>query len=388
MKFVGAARAALARQTDCKQLSAAVAVVFIGLFVSCGSNRHSGPAAPNHNSYATVPGRGAVAFLHINGSTGAITVASLTPQVQGVSPKGLALLPSKKFLYVVNSGADTISTFSVAGDGSLTLTQTPIPAGAGADQAVIDPSGAYLLVTNNFSNTVSVFAIDATTGALSEVPGSPFFANNDPSNIVITPSGKFVYVSNPAIGMVTGFTFANGALAPVLNTPTLSGAGAIGLALDPGSKYLYVANASALNPNVSTVGNISGFNIDPASGALTPIPGSPFTATLGNGPTALVVDPSGQFLYAATSGTSASIWGFTIAPVNGQLIPVAGSPFSASAGGLFALIDPVGNYLYLGSATGNGIASFTYNSSTGAPTAISGSPFSTGGAPGMMVLSE
>ncbi len=388
MRFVGAARAALARRNDCKQLSAAAAVVLIGLFVSCGSSRHSGSSTPNHNAYATLPGRGAVAFLHINGSTGAITVASLTPQVQGVSPKGLALLPSKKFLYVVNSGADTISTFSVAGDGSLTLTKTPIPAGAGADQAVIDPSGAYLLVTNNFSNTVSVFTIDASSGALSEVGGSPFFANNDPSNILITPSGKFVYVSNPGIGMVTGFTFANGVLTPVLNTPTFSGAGAIGLAVDSGSKYLYVANASALNPNVSTIGNISGFNIDPSSGALTPIPGSPFTATLGNGPTALVVDPGGQFLYAATSGTSASIWGFTIDPTNGQLIAVTGSPFSVSAGGLFALIDPLGNYLYFGSATGNGVASFTYNSSTGVPTAIAGSPFSTGGPPGMMVLSE
>ena len=84
---------------------------------------------------------------------GALALASQTPQVPGNSPKGLALLPSKKFLYVVNSGvnASTISTFSVGSDGTLTLGSTPIPAGAGADSAVIDPSGTFLLVTNNFS---------------------------------------------------------------------------------------------------------------------------------------------------------------------------------------------------------------------------------------------
>jgi 6-phosphogluconolactonase (cycloisomerase 2 family) len=118
------------------------------------------------------------------------------------------------------------------------------------------------------------------------------------------------------------------------------------------------------------------------------MPGSPFTATNGKGPSAVTVDPSGRFVYATTTGSSFSIWCFTISPTNGQLVAATNSPFSLTAGGLFALIDPSGNYLYIGSQDANGIAGYTYDPSTGAPTAITGSPFSTVAAPGKMVLSE
>ena len=82
------------------------------------------------------------------------------------------------------------------------------------------------------------------------------------------------------------------------------GAGAFGLAVDASERFLYVANPSASNPPpyASTIGNISGFNIDSDTGALTPMLGSPFTATTGNGPTAITVDPSGRFVYAIDPG--------------------------------------------------------------------------------------
>jgi 6-phosphogluconolactonase len=247
-----------------------------------------------------------------------------------------------------------------------------------------------LLVTNNFGNNVSVYSIDASSGALSEVAGSPFPANSNPAEILITPSGKFVYVTNPGIGMVTAFSFSNGVLTQLPTSPVPSGAGAIGLAVDGSERFLYVANPSASNPPPfsSTTGNISGFNIDPSTGALGTMPGSPFTATNGKGPSAVTVDPSGRFVYATTAGSSFSIWCFTISPMNGQLVAATNSPFSLTAGGLFALIDPSGNYLYIGSQDANGTAGYTYDPSTGAPTAIAGSPFSTGAAPGKMVLSE
>jgi 6-phosphogluconolactonase (cycloisomerase 2 family) len=335
-----------------------------------------------------------VLLLHIDGSTGAISMGAQTPPVENTSPTGLALLPSRKFLYVANSRANTISIFNVASDGTLTLSGTPTPAGSAPWAAVIDPSGKYLLVTNNFGNnnegSVSVFSIDPGSGALSAVAGSPFPAHADPTEILITASGKFVYVTNPGIGMVTAFTFSNGVLSEVKpGSPFSSGAGALGLAVDGSERFLYVANPSASNlPLQSNTGNISGFNIDPVTGALTPIPGSPFTSTVGNGPTALTVDPRGRFIYAVTTGSSFSIWCFTIASTNGQLTAVTNSPFSLTAGELFALIDPSGNYFYIGSSAGTGIEGYTYSPSTGAPAVITGSPFSTGTPPGKMVLSE
>lgn len=389
MSILRAARAALAGQSGLARVLAVISVVvsllLAGLSLSCGSGSLR---RPNHNAYVTLPNNGSVALLHINGSTGAITMGAQTPQVVGTTPIGLALLPSRKFLYAVNSFANSISIYAVGLDGTLTPTGTPVPeGGSGPVTAAIDPSGKYLLVTNNFTDDIFVFSIDSSSGALSPM-GSPVPANSGPSEILFTHSGKFVYVSNPSLGMVSGFSFSNGGLSPVPNSPVFSGLGAIGLAVDSSDRYLYVANPSASNPLVPTIGNVSGFNIDPNTGALAAIIGSPFTVSNGIGPTSITVDPSGRYVYATTTGTSNSIWCFTINPTNGQLVAVTGSPFSMSAGNLFVLIDPEGNYLYIGSQDGKSIAGYSYNPSTGVPTAISGSPFSTVTAPGKMVLSE
>ncbi|MGA2980346.1 MAG: beta-propeller fold lactonase family protein [Terriglobales bacterium] len=394
MSFQRAARAALTGQTGLCRILAAMAVVIVivpllaGLFLSCGSSSSVSPNGPDHNAYLTLPTYGSVALLHIDGATGVITLGAETPQVVGTTPTGLALLPSKKFLYAVNSLANSISIFNVALDGTLTLSGPPMPTGGSSpNAAVIDPLGKYLLVTNNLTDNVSVFSIDPGSGALSQI-GSPVPANSNPAQILITHSGKFVYVSNPGIGAVTVFSFSNGVLSQLENSPAPSGSGAFGLAVDASDRFLYVANQSASNPSpyLSTIGNVSGFNIDPGTGALTPILGSPFTAANGTGPTAVTVDPSGRFVYAVTTGSSYSIWCFTIDPTNGQLAAVTNSPFSLAAGGLFVLIDPTGNYFYIGSQ--NGIEGYTYNPATGVPTAIAGSPFSTGVEPGGMVLSE
>ena len=392
MSFFGAARAALAVPNSFLRIRVALfVIVFLaGLCLSCGTNSKP-PALPNHDAYVTLPAHGSVLQLHIDGATGTMTVGSVTPSTGDTTPTGLALLPSKKFLYAINSFADTISTFSVASDGSLNLTATPTPAHPGANQTIIDPSGQYLLVTNNTSNDVSVYSIDASSGALAEVAGSPFPANNNPSQIVITQNGQFVYVTNPNIGMVTGFSFVGGVLTQVPGSPVFSGAGAISATVDTSGRFLYVTNPSANNlpPYQATIGNISGFNIDQTTGALTPILGSPFTSLNGTvGPTTILADPSGRFIYVIAPGSSYSIWCFTITPENGQLVAATGSPFSLAAGGLFALFDPVGGYLYIGSQTGNGIEGYTYNPSTGVPAVIAGSPFVTGTPPGAMVLSE
>ena len=407
MSFLRAACAARAGRSGLPRILVALVVVIVvvlaGLSLSCGNSYTA--AAPNQYAYVTLPASGSVLLLYINGATGAITQGAQTPTTENTSPTGLALLPSKKFLYAINSRADTISIFNVASDGTLTLSGTPVPAGGSSPSAaVIDPAGKYMLVTNNFTDNVSVFSIDANSGALTPVAGSPFPANSGPAEILITPSGNFVYVTNPGIGMITAFTFSSsdGTLTPLPNSPFSSlpggGGGAFGLAVDGSQQFLYVTNPSASNspPNQATIGNISAFSIAPSTasipGALTPILGSPFTAATGGGPSAIAVDPGGKFVYATTTGSSSSIWCFAITPTTGQLVAAKNSPFSLSAGGLFALFDPTGNYFYIGSQVGKGIAGYTYSASTGLPTAIAGSPFSTGTptptAPGKMVLSR
>jgi 6-phosphogluconolactonase len=402
MSFLRAAGAARAGQNrrgrlgrDLGQEFAAGAMVILIsisalLTVSCSTSSTPKTVAANHIAYITLPDQGSVEMLQINGTTGAITAETQTPQVQGTSPTGLALLPSGKFLYTANSRANTISVYAVDADGTLTLTQTPIQGNQaeGPNVALIDPTGQYLTVSNNFSNNISVFQIDASSGALTEVGGSPFPANAGPTEMVFTPSGQFLYVTNPSIKTVTAFSFASGVLTQLPTSPVISGSGASDLVIDLSSRFLYVANVSATNaqPNGATVGNISGFNINPTTGALTLIPGSPFTSTDGVGPSALVIDPTGTLLYAVTPGTSFSIWCFFINEQTGQLAAVPDSPYSLPAGGLFALFDPSGNYLFIGGNTA--INGYTYSQSSGDPSTLTGKAFSTTVSPGKMVFSQ
>lgn len=96
---------------------------------------------------------------------------------------------------------------------------------------------------------------------------------------------------------------------------------------------------------------MAAFSIDPTSGALTAIPGSPFS--FGGVPISLAIDASGKFLIAGLSprlgGGPANCLGvLSIDPGTGALTPVPGSPFGPLqlCGGVAA--DPSGPFVYAG----------------------------------------
>jgi 6-phosphogluconolactonase len=391
MSFPRAARPVLVGPRYLRPMLAAIAILCLaGQFISCSGNGKLPNTGTGNTAYLTLPNQGGLLTLHIDGATGAVAVTGSTPGPVGTTPYGLALAPKKNFLYVANSQSNNISTFNIASDGTLSLSTTTSDGGSGPYEALIDPSGQYLLVTNSgLPGSVSVFSIDSSSGALTAVSGSPFYANDSPSEIAMPPAGNFVYVSNPSSGMVTGFTFdaATGVLTQLPGSPFFSGAGASALAIDNSGQFLYVANTSAPNPPPSDVtGNISGFTIL-AAGGLQLIAGSPFTPSIGSTPSTLVAVPNSSFLYATTPGSSYSIWAFEIDSVSGQLTIANQSPFSQTAGGQFALIDTNGNYFFIGSEESKQIAAYTYDTNTGQPTAVLNSPFSINGqVPGKMVI--
>src|SRR5206468_5092258 len=90
------------------------------------------------------------------------------------------------------------------------------------------------------------------------------------------------------------------------------------LTVDPRGKFAYVANSGD--------NTASAFSIEPASGALSSVPGSPFP--VGTAPLSIVVDPSGAFAYSTNAGSN-DVSAFAIDTSSGALTPLKGSPFSA-----------------------------------------------------------
>src|SRR5580698_9104200 len=79
---------------------------------------------------------------------------------------------------------------------------TVTPSGVGHDSqtrlAQIGPGVVvqFAYVANYDSANVSAYTINAKTGKLTPVAGSPFGAGTEPEGVAVDPTGKFAYVAN------------------------------------------------------------------------------------------------------------------------------------------------------------------------------------------------
>jgi 6-phosphogluconolactonase (cycloisomerase 2 family) len=154
---------------------------------------------------------------------------------------------------------------------------------------------------------------------------------------------------------------------------------------------MYVANEGSQK---DPVGSISGFTLDPASGALKPLPGSPFTAD--DSPNVMASDPLSHFVFVGEADQPVGVRG---ANCNGTNSVLLSERVDASSGALTLAdrkvltgdcvssiaVDPTGTNLYVGmesqtGATPGAIQGFIISSS-GTLTEMTGSPFPVNSAP-------
>jgi len=186
---------------------------------------------------------------------------------------------------------------------------------------------------------------------------------------------QFVYVANYHDNNVSGYTInpSTGALTAFAGSPFPAGSGPISVAVDPSGMFAYVA--ADVSPSHSS---LFGYRINPSTGALTAIAGSPF----GQGPSYdfVAVDPSGKFVYAANWLTG-KVEGYRINPCTGALTAIAGSPFITDSDPTSIAIDPSGKFAYVANGESDNVSGYRINRRTGVLTAIAGSPFPTGVTP-------
>jgi 6-phosphogluconolactonase (cycloisomerase 2 family) len=270
--------------------------------------------------------RGTLYGATINATTGELTEIPGLPLTRGNDMGTPAFNAANTVLYVPYDefAADqlgSIAMYSVnAPSGVLTPLGTVTTTGAGPDTPVVDSTGKFLLTLNTLSGTIAVFTIDGANGTLAAVAGSPFaVVTSDASGgLAVHRDKAFVYATSfnvpLARSQISGFAInpATGALTPIPGTPLNSGGQEARLpAIDSTGRFLYVANSGS--------DNIAGFAIDPTTGALSAVPGSPFAA--GDAPFSVSIDPSGRYLYVPNT-TSANVMSFAINPTTGALTPV------------------------------------------------------------------
>jgi 6-phosphogluconolactonase (cycloisomerase 2 family) len=264
-----------------------------------------------------------VSVYAIDANTGALSPIPGSPFPDLYPTDAMVGDPTGQFLYTASGAAIIVYTIDPV-NGSLTQVGEPYYALAGAVGLAVSPSGKFLYAADDLSGSVGAYALDAISGGLTEIVGSPFRIGAVPSHVAITPSGNFAYVAAHYNNAVFAYAVntSTGALTEVAGSPFDAGSSPYYVAVDPLGKFLYVAN-SAYSPFGNDM-SISGYAINQTTGALTPIPGSPFPSGVLphdlNGAHGFTIDLSGRFLYAANYS------GFAIDPLTGALTPLSGLP--------------------------------------------------------------
>jgi YVTN family beta-propeller protein len=275
----------------------------------------------------------------------------------------LALDPSGNYLYVANNGSANVSTWGIGAGAALTADSTtgsPFSTGAATGPNINQPlslaitsSGTYLYVGSNVSGTGGEGTVEGFTvagGILTAISDSPYASGNEPFSIAIDSTQKFVYAPNV-------FEYVISTVAPLgsLGTPNYDGALAnpYAVATYPGGTdlYLYITDNTA---NV-----VQAYSYSATTGIVAAI--GPDSYNVGTAPEAIVIDPTGTYLYVSNTG-SGTVSGFVITPGTGALTATPGSPYTASgassANPTSIAIDSSGQFVYVGNADAGTVSQF------------------------------
>jgi 6-phosphogluconolactonase (cycloisomerase 2 family) len=210
-----------------------------------------------------------------------------------------------------SGGAGQLRAFSIQSGGALSVVSgSPFSVGTTPRGVAVDPKGRFVYVANNASSTISVFQRDATTGGLTT--GTSRATASQPQGLAVDPGGRWLYVANVGATQLTAYSIdpTTGALTQV-EVKTLANA-PYDVAVDPRGTHVYaVFNGSH---------QIASYQINSSTGALTEISGSPWSTGLE--PSAVRVDGAGRFLYVANKQSNT----LSIFSITSGALALIGSP--------------------------------------------------------------
>lgn len=154
----------------------------------------------------------------------------------GAAPRHADFHPTKPFVYVINELDSTIATYRVdAEKGALaplqvitTLPTTYTGNNSGAE-IVVAPSGRFVYGSNRGHDSIAIFAVDQTTGLLTSAGWEPT-QGKTPRFVTLDPTGTHLYAANQTSGTIvifrvnqsTGALSATGEIVDVATPTTIA----------------------------------------------------------------------------------------------------------------------------------------------------------------------
>jgi 6-phosphogluconolactonase (cycloisomerase 2 family) len=292
--------------------------------VPAGAGPRGVVATPDGRFVYVADTDGGQMLVYSVGKSGKLTALETVP-TDG-DPFGLAMAPDGRTLYAAAQGTDQVAVFPVGPDGRLGQQVSVASGGKNPRGVAVSPDGRFVYVTNGLRDpavpgTLAVFAVTGD-GHLPLKLLTSIEIGRFGASITISPDGRFLYAESQATNQIRGYRrSADGLLAELPGSPFASPNDPEGIAITPDARHIYTAATGQMpNGTPGGPGNVQGFNAQP-SGSLGPA--RLFEA--GQLPNALALSPSARFLYAG-NGDSSDITAYAIGP-DGTLRQIPGSPF-------------------------------------------------------------
>jgi 6-phosphogluconolactonase len=297
----------------------------------------------------------------------------------------------------------------------------------------------YVTASKNNPGQISVFRVDQISGALTQIPDSPYSSGGrNPVAEVTSPNGKNLYVLNHDDNTIVDFAIGTDAkLYPqhTYNTPgteplalAFNSAGTLLFVVDtfqagftdanpgPGALVVYPVNSDGslgtnipngnlpywpvqnnpssvnvtallhvdsttdfvyvVNTNTAAqAGTVSGFSYSTASGGGALTPLPGSPFQAGVAPNASASDPTGRFYYV-TDGATNQLIAYGI-QANGNIVPLQNGPFKTDVFPDAVTVSASGNFIYVANYNSNDISAYAIDQSTGAPSSLATAVFAT-----------
>lgn len=205
-------------------------------------------------------------------------------------------------------------------------------AGGAPEWIGVHPSGKFAYLANDNDTAVDVYAINSTTGVLTNT-GSAYACINSLRTPGVAsgfdPSGKFLYVPQ-GCSFDNVLTFSVNQTNGALTLANTSNGSLVWLAVHPMGNFVYGLSGNA----------VAIYGVNPTSGMLMTVG----TANTGSMPAGIAIDPTGQFLYVANSGSN-DVYEYSINPTTGTLSPLGVVGGLSTPAGI--TIERSGKFLYV-----------------------------------------
>jgi 6-phosphogluconolactonase (cycloisomerase 2 family) len=254
----------------------------------------------------------------------------------------------------------------VASATAVTITATSSSISGTAVLTVSAPVARNGYIAGVSDGNAATYALNSSTASL--LPIASVVVNGSPAQIIPEPSGRFAFILRANTIATASIDPATGRLSgiqSVLNTTVNSNFGVV----DPTGQYLYVASSGA------AISTLNPYLINLVDGSLTNI-GSPIpVGTTANSLTSVIVDRVGKYVYAVDSA-GGNVLAFSIG-AGGALTALSTPSYPTGGSPQYPAIDPSNTHLYIPNQNDGSITAYTINAD-GSLTTVTGSPFTAG----------